>query len=73
MRGDAVKWSSNKPTKPGWYWWKDRELGPDIIPIVEVSSGLVYDSGLGVECQIPVGEYGYKSEWAGPIPEPEEV
>ena len=64
-----LRWTKEKPTKNGWYWWRTGG-GCNLRGIVSVC----------IETDIMVlagGIYKYLSqttgEWAGPIPEPEEL
>ena len=67
-------WTTNKPTQPGPYWYKDKEFGPVIVDIILSDGVLFVNCGWGEDGRIPVSEYGYGIyvEWAGPIPEPAE-
>lgn len=65
-----MKWSKEKPTQAGWYWWKDldRPGKPHMAHVVNDGYGLtVY----GIE-EYSRRLYEVRGEWAGPIPEPEE-
>ena len=63
-----LKWTREKPTKNGWYWWR---TGGDcnLRGIVSVC--------IETDIMVLAGSYKYLSqttgEWAGPIPEPEEA
>ncbi len=62
-----MKWTTEKPTTPGWYWYKG--AGYSTTLYVYTANG-----GLFVEDHDYTGPVqGYPGEWAGPIPEPEEV
>ncbi len=67
-----MKWSSNKPTKPGWYWWRAPGKNPRVLRVwaYEGSKPTCQDGFGGDEDFI---ENMVPGEWAGPIPEPEEV
>lgn len=66
-------WTTEKPTKPGWYWWRCRgvqcvvEIGTP-QHVIQLSSGLSvwFTSGSVRKLQDVDGE------WAGPLEEPEE-
>lgn len=71
-----MKWTTEKPTKPGWYWW--RRYPKKKAYKVEVKRGRgvlrgnqwleVYWEGERVaRFDEPV-----RGEWAGPLDEPEE-
>jgi len=61
-----LRWTREKPTKNGWYWWR---TGGDcnLRGIVSVC--------IETDIMVLAGSYKYLSqttgEWAGPIPEPE--
>jgi hypothetical protein len=67
----TLNWTTEKPTKPGWYWYRE---DPTASPKL-VFHGLVWDAVADVagrlpksitfeRDQIPVGE------WAGPLEPP---
>ncbi len=62
-----LRWTTTKPTVPGWYWYRGDAHEADAF-IVEVDS-------VG-QFQWPDGGYQEvslaKGEWAGPIEEPVE-
>ena len=62
-----LRWTKEKPTAPGWYWFRSGEQGfPRFIVFIKGFSkrGLLLTSG-NKRCYL-------EGEWAGPIPEPEE-
>jgi hypothetical protein len=67
-----MKWTKERPKQSGWYWVDDGEMR---IVWVDFSDKIVYvyyvfECGLQIdEIQIYKQEY---TEWAGPIPEPED-
>ena len=70
-----MKWTTDKPTEPGWYWIDDGD-GWD-FSVVKVS--LNYKQDLFVSSiynedneAVPINEFDYVTRWAGPIPEPED-
>ena len=54
-------WTKKKPTKPGWYWKRDRN-GDEIVQVRDYVGELCI-----LNWALP-----NNVEWAGPIPEPEE-
>lgn len=64
-------WSTEKPTRPGWYWWR-QPYCQDVI--VEITlGGAKNGKRLYVVTDGDTGELAsFSGEWAGPIPEPEE-
>ena len=59
---EAMTWTTDTPTKPGWYWWRSKIPHTDFwtCPTIRdiTVSALLNDNLWG--------------QWAGPIPEPEE-
>ena len=65
-----LKWTTDKPTTPGWYWWRGRA----VMRIFHV----IYQHGLKNKADgLYVKSYGRTllmgGHWAGPIPLPEEA
>lgn len=57
-----MRWTSEKPSKPGWYWWRNMQSDPPEPPQpVEIYwvNHLVYGPMLHVS--------RFEGEWAGPI------
>lgn len=73
-----MKWTTETPTEPGWYFvsWKPEWCFADEIVRVRYKRNHCMDTGILVVC--PTGtEAQYcldiAQRWAGPIPEPEEA
>lgn len=32
-------WTSEKPTKPGWYWFRDDEGNKDFVHVIRLEGG----------------------------------
>lgn len=65
-----MTWTRDVPTKPGWYWWRDKQPGViflRIYLIYDFDGTLMVDEG---EEWKPVSDKG--GEWQGPL-EPEEA
>ena len=66
-----MKWTTELPTEPGWYWLREYGQQPIIVRVKkdkDVPGILLAEAVyLNIAVQILVG-----CEWAGPIPEPEE-
>ena len=58
---ELLTWTKDKPTKPGWYWYRG---------LYQVQSSIIY---IAPNIDIVNSLKGSKGEWAGPIPEPVEV
>lgn len=68
-----MMWTTDKPTTPGWYWWRHRhgwkaDASWTVPKIVKV----VNKAGLLMVCAWCQLGNMLDGEWAGPIPEPEE-
>lgn len=66
----SMKWTNNKPTKEGWYWYDPDGGFPEKRMIYFVDN----DLDLWIDHHdyefFPISEFDGK--WAGPIPEPDE-
>lgn len=68
-----TKWTTTKPTKPGWYWWRQDLGGGEVLIVREVkrdptNQRLFMRTGLE-EDDLWVETLG--GEWQGPL-EPKE-
>ncbi|MDI3463663.1 MAG: hypothetical protein OJF50_002484 [Nitrospira sp.] len=76
MQNVELCWSSEKPTKPGWYWWKaQRPDWPPEICLVLNDRGnklIALFSGDSSHETVQIDEFEHTPLWAGPIPEPTE-
>ena len=61
----GMTWTTEKPTKPGWYWWRNNASEPRVVNIWQsrVHASILKASGLGevLYCD---------GEWAGPLEPP---
>ena len=68
-----MNWTTNKPTKPGWYWYKSKRDRPQIIDLIEWNDGLrIIGIAQGLYTH-PVTDrfpYGPDAEWVGPLKSP---
>lgn len=65
-------WSKEKPTVPGWYWWRKKGTTERAICQIEqpVNSKYLWVYCVtGFRMELP----SCFGEWAGPLPEPEEA
>lgn len=78
----SMEWTNLLPTKPGFYYWQDRELyniSRDAVRIVQVSQYL-HRPGLSAQSLQQDGFIGPafdcdldrvpRGRWAGPLPQP---
>lgn len=57
-----LAWTKEKPTNPGWYWWKHNdEWGKSLIMVISVNADLYSPHGFVSELD---------GEWAGPLEPP---
>ena len=79
----TITWTTDKPTVPGWYWYRyysSLTCMPKVAITVmgKVETGCDYQSYTftwltGVDYEVEAKNVTELSgEWAGPIPEPEE-
>lgn len=67
-----MTWTTDAPTRAGWYWWRDDEFEPDVLYVKEGKGELVVDSEWSEEFDTPVENWGEgRSQWAGPLEVPE--
>ena len=76
-----MNWTNERPTEPGWYWYRDEEYGP--APVYVEWFGFISDpdarylsigSACGEEYYWPSDEVAkLTGAWAGPIPIPQEA
>jgi len=56
-----MSWTTQKPTVPGWYWYRELEGEPEILSIYKDDGQLVI-SGIGLQ--------EFPGEWTGPLEPP---
>lgn len=60
-----LTWTTEKPTKPGWYWWRNNScFDPDILKVDVLGDKFVIHRDEDI-LETPHGE------WAGPLEPPE--
>ena len=75
-----MKWTTDTPTEPGWYWYRGPEKRHHLVAeVIEVMASPHPESGLMLVVYvgnsskpIPIQEFSSQCQWAGPIAEPEE-
>lgn len=65
-----MKWTKDKPTKPGWYWVKFKKLQSEIYSVTSDERGKLWL--LDRDITEPISSCEYIIAWAGPIEEPKE-
>jgi len=64
-----MKWTDEKPSKPGWYWFRNENWNRSIVFLYQCNAGICFDFGEGNA--VPLGIVS--GQWSDtPIPEPEE-
>lgn len=65
---DPLRWTTEKPAEPGWYWWTDSTRRKPTMAEVYVSTSghLWVDSVAFQPCELEQ----QSGQWAGPIPQP---
>ena len=63
-----LTWTSEKPTAPGWYWWRSPTDRVMICDVYEWDY-MFFVTTIGE----PLRVGGMAGQWAGPIPEPVEA
>ncbi len=61
-----MNWTKNRPTQPGWYWWRLGTYTVEVVHFEQHIDGDVGSSSFDGRLAHP------DSEWAGPLEEPEE-
>lgn len=60
-------WTTQKPTSPGWYWYRSNREEPKCVEFVYVDSfGLLFN-----DSRLPRNLDDWPGEYAGPIPMPD--
>lgn len=73
-----MKWTKNKPTEEGWYWYQEGEYMPECVSVLFTGSQFEATSvGMIVSPHLPIPKWepldNFKGKWGDqPIPEPEE-
>lgn len=68
--GNISKWTTSKPTVPGWYWWRCSPYYVDCLLVLHRHQGGFTAKGGYWEDSKIVSDM--KGEWAGPLMPPEE-
>ena len=65
-----MTWTTEKPTVPGWYWWR-YEKGRKAT-MLNVSQSHIQQMDIFTEGSLVMFLNEVPGHWAGPIPAPEE-
>lgn len=69
-----LRWTREKPTQEGWYWYRDKVTEPIMSLITTLDHQLVMNAYRRYQnAFIDRLDGEYDEEWAGPIPEPEDA
>jgi hypothetical protein len=69
-----LNWTTDKPTKPGWYWYRSKRDRLQIIELIEWNNELRtigVSPGMYPHLETHRVPYGREAEWAGPLTPPE--
>jgi len=66
-----MRWTSDKPTEPGWYWKRQIRYKFPRIVMIEVKRFKTSPKSLYIYAAKEISRV-VGAEWAGPIPKPEE-
>lgn len=69
-----MKWTRNKPTQTGWYWYRNNDIQPAVIH-VNISGSLSGYGDTRPYAFLPFMDYdqpldAFPGEWCGPLPAP---
>ena len=68
-----MNWTTDKPTRPGWYWYKSKRDRMQIVDLIEWNNGLrIIGIAQSMYSHLVTHEfpYGPEAEWAGPLESP---
>jgi hypothetical protein len=69
-----LNWTTDKPRKPGWYWYRSKRDRLQIIEFIEWNNELRtigVSPGMYPHLVTQRAPYGPEAEWAGPLTPPE--
>lgn len=66
-----MRWTTTKPSKPGWYWWRWNHGTPRLVQLLcaKGDDTLVRMDERGYISELDVGSL---CEWSGPLEIPQE-
>jgi hypothetical protein len=67
------EWTTEKPSKPGWYWYRSKRDRLQIIELIEWNNELRaigVSQGMYSHLEAHRVPYGPEAEWAGPLEPP---
>ncbi len=68
---NEMKWTTEKPTDPGWYWYHPEFTETPLIVLVSIRGKSVTFERAGFSMLYKISKEG-TGKWAGPIPVPED-
>ena len=69
-----LNWTTDKSTKPWWYWYRSKRDRLQIIELIEWNNELRtigVSPGMYAHLETHRVPYGPEAEWAGPLTPPE--
>lgn len=64
-----MKWTSEKPTKPGYYWQLNESGDAQVLRVYQSAAGRLFAASFA-DWETPVSRLD--GQWAGPLEEPQE-
>ena len=65
-----MNWTTETPEVAGWYWYRAPEHKPWVVEVINAATRMRVRFEWG---WMDMGSTHKRSEWAGPIPEPEDA
>lgn len=62
-----MTWTTERPQRPGWYWFRNTDYDIRMVHVVHSETALVEEETDGDQHELPDGE------WAGPLAPPEDA
>jgi hypothetical protein len=65
-----MTWTTQKPTRPGWYWYRDLPFRTEfVVNVCELVTGELFASADGFDQYVE----RLSGEWAGPLEVPHDA
>lgn len=66
-----MTWTTERPSQPGWYWWRRPNHMPSLCTVFGPPGGLLFELARDSEEPCAVSKAYDDTQWAGPILPPE--
>jgi hypothetical protein len=67
-----MTWTTEKPSKPGWYWWRKVGHKPEMLRVSGGYSNMIVSVMLSTRVMSRPIENDDEGEWAGPLEAPKD-